>query len=171
MRFAATTLSLLIALALLAAGCDGSDGGDGRDEEPEPGDEVRVRVLEVIDGDTITVALDGEAEDVRYIGIDTPEVDPSIGVECFGDQAGDRNEELVGGKRVRLVFDDELRDRYGRLLAYVYLGERFINAELVRGGFARTLTIEPNTNRAGLFDRLEQAAGVAGRGLWSACGP
>jgi micrococcal nuclease len=160
----------LIALSLGAAGCDQSDGNDA-DDGPRSGDELRARVLDVIDGDTITVAVDGEAEDVRYIGIDTPEVDPSIGVECFGDQASDRNEELVGGERVRLVFDDELRDRYGRLLAYVHVGERFINAELVRGGFARTLTIEPNTNRAGLLDRLEQAAGIAGRGLWSACGP
>ena len=169
MRAPGALLSL-IALLVLPAGCDQSDGSDS-DDGPRPGDQVRARVLEVIDGDTITVALDGEADDVRYIGIDTPEVDPSIGVECFGHRASDRNEELVGGERVRLVFDDELRDRYGRLLAYVYVGERFINAELVRGGFARTLTIEPNTDRAGLFDRLEQAAGVAGRGLWSACGP
>ncbi len=129
-----------------------------------------VPVVDVVDGDTIEVELDGEVEDVRYIGIDTPEsVKPDSPVECFGPQASDANKELVGGERVRLVFDAERRDVYGRLLAYVYVGERFINAELVRGGYATTLTIPPNDSFAGLFDRLEQEAGNAGRGLWGAC--
>ena len=130
---------------------------------------VRAEVVSVTDGDTIEVRLDGRAEDVRYIGIDTPEVDPSIGVECFGAEASDLNRRLVGGRTVRLVFDDELRDRYGRLLAYVYAGPRFVNAEIVRRGYARTLTIEPNSDRAPLFARLESEAGREGRGLWGRC--
>ena len=65
----------------------------------------------------------------------------------------------------------EERDRYGRLLAYVYVGERFINAEMVQGGYARTLEIEPNTDKAPLLNRLERDAANAGRGLWGACGP
>jgi micrococcal nuclease len=129
-----------------------------------------VPVVDVVDGDTIEVRLAGEIEDVRYIGIDTPEsVAPGQPVECFGPEASDFNERLVAGRRVRLEFDAERRDRYGRLLAYVYLGERFVNAELVRAGFATTLTIPPNDSFARLFDRLEQEAGNAGRGLWSAC--
>jgi micrococcal nuclease len=67
------------------------------------------------------------------------------------------------------VFDRERRDVYGRLLAYVYAGSRFVNAALVRDGYARTLTIPPNTAHAGLFGRLADKAGRAGRGLWGAC--
>lgn len=126
-------------------------------------------VLDVVDGDTVEVDMGGRSESIRYIGIDTPEVDPSIGVECFGPEASRLNESLVGGRRVRLVFDDELRDRYGRLLAYVYVGRTLVNAEIVRRGYARTLTIPPNTDRAPLFTRLERAAGRTGRGLWSGC--
>ena len=116
------------------------------------------------------VRLGGEIEYVRYIGIDTPEsVAPGQPVECFGPEASDFNERLVGGRRVRLEFDAERRDQYGRLLAYVYLGERFVNAELLSAGFATTLTIPPNDSFARLFDRLEQEAGNAGLGLWGAC--
>ena len=124
----------------------------------------------MIDGDTIEVDLDGESEDVRYIGVDTPEtVKPDTPVQCFGPEASERNHELVEGRTVRLEFDRERRDIYGRLLAYVYVGDRFINADLVRGGFARTLEIEPNTSRAGPLGRLAAAAGEAGRGLWGRC--
>ncbi|MGH2954979.1 MAG: thermonuclease family protein [Solirubrobacterales bacterium] len=159
---------------------DGDRDGTGDGTEREPGDGgggsprggVVVPVVDVVDGDTIEVLLDGEEEDVRYIGVDTPEsVAPGEPVECFAKRASEFNAELVAGERVRLVFDAERRDVYGRLLAYVYVGERFVNAALVRRGYARTLTIEPNDAFAGLFDRLEQAAGNAGHGLWGACGP
>lgn len=70
---------------------------------------------------------------------------------------------------MRLVFGAELRDVYGRLLSYVYLGPTFVNAELLRRGFARTLTIAPNDRFAERFKRLEIAAGRTGRGLWDAC--
>ncbi|HWJ43057.1 MAG TPA: thermonuclease family protein [Solirubrobacterales bacterium] len=127
-------------------------------------------VTRAVDGDTIEVTLDGEIEDVRYIGVDTPEtVKPDAPVECFGPQASAFNHRLVEGRRVRLVFGAERRDVYGRLLAYVYLGDRFVNAELVRRGLARTLTIAPNDRYAGRFERLQQAASRAGRGLWGAC--
>jgi micrococcal nuclease len=134
-----------------------------------PGDSVTARVLEVIDGDTIDVSLGGETEPVRYIGIDTPESNPDVPYECFGDEADRLNRELVGGREVKLTFDDERRDQYGRLLAYVYVDELFVNAEIVRRGYARTLTIEPNTDHADLLARLQQEAGNAGRGLWGAC--
>ncbi len=136
------------------------------------GGEASARVLRVVDGDTIRVRLDngGAVERVRYIGIDTPEtVKPDTPVQCFGPQASERNHELVEGKRVRLVFDQEPRDVYGRLLAYVYVGDTFVNGELIDGGYARTLEIEPNTSMAGELDRLEAAASTDGRGLWSAC--
>jgi micrococcal nuclease len=127
-------------------------------------------VVRAVDGDTIEVRLDGRAEDVRYIGVDTPEtVKPGTPVQCFGPRAHRFNDRLVAGRRVRLDFDAERRDVYGRLLAYVHLGRRFVNAELVRRGFARTLEIAPNTSFAGRFKRLQIAAARAGRGLWGGC--
>ncbi len=153
---------------LLRGGDDeGVKAGDG--PPPAQGESVTARVLEVVDGDTIDVSLGGETEPVRYIGIDTPESNPDLPYECFGDEADRLNRELVSGREVRLAFDDERRDQYGRLLAYVYVDDLFVNAEIVRRGYARTLTIEPNTDHADLFARLQQEAGNAGRGLWSAC--
>ena len=139
----------------------------GRDDTPQSASAV---VTRVVDGDTVEVQLDGETEDVRYIGVDTPEtVKPGAPVDCFGPQASDFNHRLVERRRVRLVFGVERRDRYGRLLAYVYLGNRFVNAELLRRGLAETLTIPPNDRFAARFERLEIAAARAGRGLWGAC--
>lgn len=158
-------LLLLVAVVLLRPW--ESLDGPGRDEPPET---VVVPVTRVVDGDTVEVRLDGETEDVRYIGVDTPEtVKPGAPVDCFGPQASAFNHQLVEGRRVRLVLGVERRDVYDRLLAYVYLGERFVNAELVRRGLARTLTIPPNDRYAGRFKRLEIAASRAGRGLWGAC--
>lgn len=129
-------------------------------------------VTRVVDGDTIEVEISGREEEVRYIGIDTPEsVDPEEPVQCFAHRASDANELLVGGRRVRLRFDAERRDVYGRLLAYVYRRETLINAVLVRRGLARTLTIAPNDSMAQMLGRLEHDAARAGRGLWRACAP
>jgi micrococcal nuclease len=154
---------LIVAVIVLVTG-GGEDPGDG------PARISQATVQRVIDGDTIEVALDGTTQDVRYIGIDTPEsVAPDQPVECFGERASTVNHRLVDGERLRLVLGAEHRDQYGRLLAYVYAGKAFVNAELVRRGYARTLTIPPNTDHADLFDRLEREAAAAGRGLWGAC--
>ena len=158
---------LAVAVALLITG---GDGDDATSKDVEPLATTRAEVLRVIDGDTIEVALDGSSEDVRYIGIDTPEsVAPDQPVECYGKRASAANERLVDGATARLVIGAEPRDRYDRLLAYVYVGDTLVNAELVRRGFARALTIEPNTDRAALFGRLERRAAGSGRGLWGAC--
>ncbi|HEY3435433.1 MAG TPA: thermonuclease family protein [Solirubrobacterales bacterium] len=158
-------LLLLVAVVLLRP-WEALDGL-GQDEPPETAVAV---VTRVVDGDTVELQLDGRTEDVRYIGVDTPEtVKPGAPVDCFGPQASAFNHRLVEGRRVTLVFDVELRDVYGRLLAYVYLGKRFVNAELVRRGLARTLNIPPDDRFAGRLKRLEIAASRAGRGLWGAC--
>jgi micrococcal nuclease len=162
-------LAALLASALLRAG----DGGNGADRsspvEPE-GHTAEAQVTRVIDGDTIEVRISGGEDEVRYIGIDTPEtVKPGTPIQCFGPQASAVNHRLVEGRRGRLVFDRERRDVYGRLLAYVYVDGRFVNAYLVRRGYARTLTIPPNVAHAALFDRLAGNAGREGRGLWGAC--
>jgi micrococcal nuclease len=125
-----------------------------------------------VDGDTIHVRLGGADEAVRYIGIDTPEsVRPDTPVQCFAHAASAANRRLVAGARVRLAYDAERRDRYGRLLAYVFRARdgTFVNAELVRRGYARTLTIAPNVRWARRFARLASAARARGRGLWRAC--
>ena len=131
---------------------------------------ARAYVVRAIDGDTIEARIGGALEDIRYIGVDTPEtVKPDTPVQCFGPRASTFNHRLVEGRRVRLVFGVERHDAYGRLLAYVYLDRRLVNAMLVRRGLARSLTIAPNDRLAPLFRRLELRAARAGRGLWSAC--
>jgi micrococcal nuclease len=157
-------LLLVVAALLILRPWEG-----GEDRAPAATDALVVRA---VDGDTIEARIDGEVEDVRYIGVDTPEtVKPGAPVQCFGPRASDFNHHLVEGRRVRLVFGVERRDAYGRLLAYVRLGRRFVNAELVRRGLARSLTIPPNDRFAPLFRRLELRAARVGRGLWGACGP
>ena len=122
----------------------------------------------MVDGDTIRVVQDGREEAVRYIGVDTPE---TAEPECFGQAASQANRELVEGERVRLVEDAESHDRYGRRLAYVYRARDglFVNAELVRRGFATVLTVPPNVAHEDEFADLARGARRNGRGLWSAC--
>jgi micrococcal nuclease len=133
-------------------------------------DEARAFVVRAVDGDTIEARIGKRLEDVRYIGVDTPEtVKPDTPVQCFGPRASRFNHRLVEHRWVRLVFGVERRDVYDRLLAYVHLGRRFVNASLVQRGLARSLTIPPNDRFAPLFRRLELRAARAGRGLWGKC--
>jgi micrococcal nuclease len=123
--------------------------------------------VRVADGDTIRVRLRSGAEErVRYIGVDTPE---RTGGECYADEATAYNVRLVAGRDVRLVLDAEERDRYGRLLAYVYADGVFVNAELVREGYAQPLTVPPNVRFEDRFTRLARDARRAERGLWASC--
>jgi len=103
-----------------------------------------VFVQRVIDGDTVVLA---NGDRIRYIGINTPELHhPQKGAEYYAKEALNFNKELVLGKPVRLEFDKERFDRYGRTLAYVYLEDgTFVNKELVKRGYARTMAIKPNT--------------------------
>ena len=165
---------LILVLLLLAAGAAGARasgvlvGGSAGDA----GSAAAGRVVEIVDGDTIHVQLAGTREKVRYIGVDTPETKhPTKGVECYGEKASDFNAELVADEQVRLVRDVEERDRYGRLLAYVYRVRDglFVNAELARLGYAQPLSIPPDVRYAGRFAQLAREAREQGRGLWSAC--
>jgi micrococcal nuclease len=168
--FRRTLLILAVTAAALLGGrfALGSEEGGGGGGAPSS-----VRVVRVVDGDTIRVQLGGTEERVRYIGVDTPEtVKPGTPVQCFGKAASSFNARLVRARTVRLVFDAERRDRYGRLLAYVYREPDglFVNAELVRRGYAQPLTIPPNVAHASEFRRLARTARQGGRGLWAACG-
>jgi endonuclease YncB( thermonuclease family) len=160
-------LAIALVLTLLAAGVTW--------ERTRPaGLMTHGMVSRVVDGDTVYVSSGGRSEDVRLLGIDTPEtVDPRRPVGCYGPEASAYTKHLLTGRQVTLVYDRVTRDVYGRYLAYVYLdGDPpvFVDAQLVELGYARTLSIPPNTRHAALFAHLEERAALAGRGLWSACG-
>ncbi len=127
-----------------------------------------LRVVKVIDGDTVVLS-DGRT--VRYIGVDTPEQG-----QPYYDAAKNFNRRLVLGKQVELELDVERYDHYGRLLAYVFVrnlrGQRlFVNAELIRNGFARVYTKPPNVRYTDLFVQLQEEARRKRRGLWSVYQP
>lgn len=125
------------------------------------------RVTRVVDGDTIEIE---GGERVRYIGIDTPEtVDPRKPVQCFGVEASNKNKELVEGKSVRLLKDTTDKDRYGRLLRYVYVGDSFINFELVRQGFAYSYSYPPDIKFQKEIVAAQAEAQKNKSGLWTAC--
>jgi len=126
-------------------------------------------VVRVIDGDTIAVTIEGQAETVRYIGIDTPEPYRDGEPACYAEEATSRNIELVAGEQVRLVSDSEDRDKYDRLLRYVYVDESFVNEQLVAEGYATTLHIAPNTTEAQTLQQAEDTAREEQLGLWVAC--
>jgi len=167
---------VVVLLAVAAAGGGASASGLLDDVPSQPGRSGAGagfgRVVKVVDGDTIHVQLGATREKVRYIGVDTPETkDPRRPVQCYGRKAADFNARLVDGELVRLVRDVEERDRYGRLLAYVYRVRDglFVNAELARLGYAQPLSIAPDVRHADRFAQLAREAREAGRGLWSAC--
>jgi len=132
-------------------------------EEPKAVPEGRLCVR-VVDGDTIE--LEGGRR-VRYIGIDTPETKhPRKPVQRMGRAAAEANRELVEGRRVRLEYDIERRDRFGRTLAYVWVGDVMVNERLVELGFAQASTYPPNVRYLDRFLAAQRRAREAGLGLW-----
>jgi micrococcal nuclease len=124
----------------------------------------------VVDGDTIEARFRGSSIDVRLIGVDTPEtVHPTEPVECFGPAASHFTEQALEGKRVRLTFDVERQDRYGRTLAYVWVGDALFNERLVRDGFATVATFPPNVRYVDRFLAAQRFARSHDRGLWGHC--
>jgi micrococcal nuclease len=141
--------SLLLTLVLLCAGVS-------------YGKEYVVR--KVIDGDTIQIET---GETVRYLGIDSPELSTKTGAaEFYSREAARYNKKLVFLKKVRLEFDVEKKDHYGRLLAYVYVKNVFINAELVRLGYARVMVKPPNLKHQDMLVNYQKKAMEEERGLW-----
>jgi micrococcal nuclease len=117
-----------------------------------------VMVVRVIDGDTIII--DG-GDHVRYIGIDSPETD-----EFYYAQASQLNADLVAGKRVRLESDVTDKDKYGRLLRYVYVGDIFVNAEMVKQGCAWSIAYPPDVKYQVYLEAMEKEARELKRGFW-----
>jgi micrococcal nuclease len=177
---------LLLVVALAVAGCEGyvEDIGGGAGRAPAdldtskaeraawpdpPKDAVAAKVQRVSDGDTFVATVQGRRERVRVIGVDTPEsVAPNRPDEPYGEEASEFAKHYLDGETVRLAGDVEPRDRYGRMLAYVWLKDgTFWNALLVAEGYAQQLTIPPNVTYAGLFRRLVVEARQSNRGLWA----
>ncbi len=148
---------LLLLFALLFAGVEQQPAPPPLTPTAPVGEQARV--LRVIDGDTVVVAIEGRNRRVRYVGINTPERD-----EPCSDAATAANRRLVGGRTVTLVRDTEDVDRYGRLLRYIYVGNVFVNEALVRDGYAENSVWPPDTRYAGHFRALEAEARAAGRG-------
>ncbi|HET7290705.1 MAG TPA: thermonuclease family protein, partial [Thermodesulfobacteriota bacterium] len=137
------------------------------------GKEVRegeYRVADVIDGDTIAIE-DGKGTLVRYIGIDTPEIarQDSPG-DPFSEEAKEFNGKLVRGESVRLEYDNERYDVYGRLLAYVFTDGVSVNEQLLRSGLATPLFIEPNVKYMEAFTSASDEAKKDKRGIWGELG-
>ena len=153
-RLAPVVRLVLAAAALLAAA---------------PAESAAQVVERVVDGDTIIVRGIGR---VRLIGVDTPEtVHPGRPVEFFGKEASAFTRRLVDGKRVRLEYDQQRTDRYGRTLAYVHLPDgTFVNAEIIRRGYGHAYTRFP-FRHLDRFRGLERDALRAGRGLWGSAAP
>jgi micrococcal nuclease len=160
----------IVAVVVLVSACGGGSGAARPITAPGA-----ATVARVVDGDTIRVRIGGHEERVRLIGIDTPEsVKPGTPVQCYALAASARTKALLpAGTPVRLVRDVEERDRYGRLLAYVYRVRDglFVNLSLVREGYAVALTIPPDVAHTAEFVAGAREAREKGRGLWSRCAP
>jgi micrococcal nuclease len=132
-----------------------------------------VKIAHVIDGDTVDIDIKGRAERVRLIGVNTPETKhPTKPIECFGPEASAYLTQLLPkGTTVRIERDVEARDRYGRMLLYLYLGSNdlFINLDLVARGYGTPMSIEPNTFHRNDFVRAAAQAETANVGLWKVC--
>jgi micrococcal nuclease len=153
-----TMIRWLIVLPLLVTACSFSYGFD---PNPPPTTGETATVVRVIDGDTIDVRMAGQAGDVRvrYVGVNTPERDEP----CY-QEATNANRMLVQDQTVTLVRDQSDTDRFGRLLRYIYVGDTFVNAQLVEQGFAEAVLYEPDDAHFSQFRELESAARAANRG-------
>jgi len=135
--------------------------------------EVLITVLKVIDGDTVDIDIKGNTERVRLIGVNTPETKhPTKPIECFGPEASAYLTQLLPkGTHVRIERDIEARDRYGRMLLYLYResDNLFINLDLVSHGYGIPMSIEPNTFHRNDFVHAAALAETTNVGLWKAC--
>jgi micrococcal nuclease len=169
-------------LALVTSACgtqsdDGPTAAAAVDMPPRPADDIEgpFAVVRVVDGDTIIVRTPSGDERVRMIGIDTPEsVAPDRPVECFGPEASAETTRLLDGADVYLELDPSQgeRDRYDRVLAYVWRGDRLVNLDLLASGYAYEYTYDDSYAYQREFQDAERQARATQEGLWavSACG-
>lgn len=162
------------AVALALVGCCCGGGSAAPSDQTTHHLAANATVLDVVDGDTLVVDIDGTRELVRLIGIDTPEsVAPERPVECYGREASAHIDTLLPpGTPIRLERDIEARDQYERLLAYVYRAEDGldVNRHQVTQGYAAASSYPPNTALQADLTAAERQARAADTGLWGACG-
>ncbi len=151
---------LIVALVALA-GCTITDQNPPVDTGDNPSGQETAAVVQIIDGDTIDVRMNGDVYRVRYIGVNTPERDEP----CYSDATA-ANRSLVQGQTVTLVRDVSETDRYGRLLRYVYVGNLFVNAELVAQGWAEARDYPPDTANSAYFHQLADNARASNLGCY-----
>lgn len=121
------------------------------------------KVISNHDGDTITVLINNKKENVRLLGIDTAEIAQGY----WGKEAKKFTEKFTKGKEVKLEIDVQERDKYGRLLAYVYVGNESLNESLIKEGYAQLLTYSPNVKYVDKFTSLQKEARDSGKGIWN----
>ncbi len=172
----ACSIAILGLVCIAVAGCGRSAPGGIATIPGQTGRGSTATVTHVVDGDTVDLQFDsGTTERTRLLGIDTPEtVKPNTPVQCYGPEASAHTKELLApGTKVIVQRDAEARDRYGRLLVYLWRATdgRFVNEDLITAGFARTLSIAPNTAHRADLGASAAAADAADTGLWGACPP
>lgn len=131
--------------------------------------EIPLTSVSIIDGDTIKAKIDGRVETVRFLLIDTPETNhPSLGEQPLGEEAKNFTHALITkAKNIKLEYDKSKRDKYGRLLAYMYVDEKSLQEELIRNGFARVAYVyEPNVKYESRFRKIEKEAKKDKSGIW-----
>lgn len=130
---------------------------------------IDAKVESVVDGDTIKVYINGQVESVRFLLVDTPETNhPRLGKQPFGDEAKEFTRKMVEGKTVQLEKDVSERDKYGRLLYYVYVDGKSVQEELLRNGLARVAYVYvPNTKYVDRYYEIQKEAQQKGVGIWS----
>ena len=171
-----TAITISSAFLIALSGC-GSSAHQGTATIPgQSGLGAIAVVIHVVDGDTVDLRFAaGSSERARLLGIDTPEtVKPNTPIQCFGPEASAHTKKLLApGTKVIVQRDGEARDRYGRLLVYLWRASdgRFVNGDLVTAGFARTLSIAPNTAHRADLAAAAAAAAAADVGLWGTCPP
>lgn len=148
-------------LLLLSSGCTVVDNNNT--------EYLSAQVVRVIDGDTLQVNINGKKETIRLLLVDTPEtVHPSKPIQPFGLEASQFMKERLSGKQVKVELDINERDKYGRLLAYIYVNNEMVNKQLLEKGLARVAYVfEPNTKYVDEFYQVQKTAQKQGIGIWS----
>lgn len=165
-----TIFALILISCIMLMGCITIKtlGGQAASKAENKNKPVSFRVVRVVDGDTIVINYGAKKEKLRLIGINTPEIKhPTKGQEVFGREASAYAKKLLDNRDIEVKFDVQKRDKYGRLLGYVYLEDgTFVNANLIEQGYAQVMTVPPNVKYADYFKRLQRKAKSAEKGLW-----
>ncbi|KXH86890.1 thermonuclease family protein [Sporosarcina sp. HYO08] len=139
-------------------------------DEPSREGLIPVELVKTIDGDTIKIKYEGKEQNVRYLLIDTPETShPRLGKQPFGEEAKKRNSEILNSGKLEIEFDiGERIDKYGRLLAYIYVDGESVQEKLIEEGLARVAYVyPPNTRYLDEFEKAQARAKKAGVGIWT----